>query len=666
MSNCESNREVRTEPFTTTTRSATDHNEEGALLGHRHGTSETADVPSNEAEEWISTPLHPWCVCVFIAFGISLIAAIIVLLVLSLRRQGFVTVGTALSAHHTLWRLSLLWTSLPSFIFTCLGLYWGAIANAASDRQPFVGLNRPHGGPAKETVLLDYRSIISLIKWLPAFRNGHHQVAWAQLAALVFTILSPLAANLFVASEAFFQQDVPILFNSTFDQGSLNNTMDIRVVLDAAAATLVYGASDRPWTNHQYAFRPFYTDFQVTGAPPPTNTTALTARTVAYSGYLDCAVLSPGADYNITSTSDPSSPSGAELVMTGTDRGCPVRQEFTVDDLQQVYFLTTSQPSCGIAAQYSRLVFTYAHFSAAGAPFLANTSVVSCAPLYRRTAGDLRVTVPNPRDPTTPGGDKPQILGFSPSQPPQDARDDSFGFWVPFESLLFQSEVFSAGTTWATTDFGTVAMYRALQRQGGWDGRKDNSTVLGGEVLAASVVDVFTSVYLTAMATAGLDPLGGAGGPQGTTARLETRLTRLFVVPWVAGTIIGVLGVILVVAGWVLVYVERHKTLLYEEPAGLLAYAGLLEGSELIEVARRVRNSEGFDGKVGETVLRNANGEGKEKGERGSKKGKGPQGEVVGDCWKMTAGIKPQIIITPKADDDAAGRMGSTGGNSIV
>jgi hypothetical protein len=43
---------------------------------------------------------------------------------------------------------------------------------------------------------------------------------------------------------------------------------------------------------------------------------------------------------------------------------------------------------------------------------------------------------------------------------------------------------------------------------------------------------------------------------------------------------------------------------LYEEPAGLIASASLLEGSELLHAARYVRNSEGFDGRVVDAVLR--------------------------------------------------------------
>jgi hypothetical protein len=227
-------------------------------------------------------------------------------------------------------------------------------------------------------------------------------------------------------------------------------------------------------------------------------------------------------------------------------------------------------------------------------------------------------------------------LGFRPAEESRDSRDDAYGFWSIFEKKLFWASAFTADTTWATTDFGSAILYRAYQRQGGGArSSTDNSTVLGGNVLAESASDAFTLIYLTGMATAGLVPQDG-GRREEATGMLEMRLTRLFVVPWVAGTVVALLGMILAVAGSVLQHARKHETHLYEEPAGLLAYAGLLEESHLIDVARRVRNSDGFDGQVVATVLKDS-----EKGPKWAE----PGGDVVRDRWKMTRGITPRIIV---------------------
>ncbi|KAL2192499.1 hypothetical protein P885DRAFT_72913 [Corynascus similis CBS 632.67] len=517
----------------------------------------------------------------FIVITISLIITIIALLVVSVRNNGLVTVGATLSAYGATWKLSLLWTALPSFVFTLLGLHWAAIANAAADRQPFVGLNRPNGGFAKETVLLDYRATISLIRWFAAFRNRHWVVGWAQVVSLIFSIMSPLAASLFVASSAFFNLKIPVVFNSTFDQSAMNSYMDIRVLLDSVTATLIYDATDPPWTDQEHAFRPFYIATQVAAEHPLTNATVLIAPTVAHSAYLNCSVLLPGNDYEIFVESQSSSSNlSARLTMRGNDRGCSIQQGFTVSELQSVYLVTTSITTCSIASLYSRLVFTYGHWSAAAPSFLTHISVVSCAVGYRKTNGDLSVT------------------GFSPTERPQDSRDDAFGFWRVFEQNLFRSSTFTVNTTWFTTDFGGVILYRAMQLQDDEAGDDDDGdSVIGGDVLAKSISDVFSSTYLTGMATVGLVPID-ADRSEVMPATMVTNLTRLFVVPWVAGVVIGILAFTIVVASSTLTHVRRHKTLLYEEPAGLLASAGLLHSSDLIEIARRVRNSERFDGRV--------------------------------------------------------------------
>jgi hypothetical protein len=450
---------------------------------------------------------------------------------------------------------------------------------------------------------------------------------------------------LFVATSAFFSQQTPVAFNTTFDQGAMNSSMDVRLLLDSAMAILIYGASEHPWTDSEHAFRPFYTAFQLAGKPPSTNVTSLTAPTVAYAGYVNCSVLQPGTDYSITIKSQTSSPQmSAQLVMTGNDRGCSIRQEFTVSELQSVYFVTSASLSCGVAAQYSRLVFTYGHWSATAPSFLANVSVVSCAVAYRRTNGTLSVTVPSSSLSSSSssssrgrGTDNTKILDFRPTQAPQDARDDALGFWTEYEWTLFQSSTFTVDTTWSTTDFGTVILYRAIQRQGGGASSTDNATVLRGDVLAESVSDVFTSTYLTGMATFGLVPAAG-GRPEAATATMVTALTRLFVVPWVAGTVVGILAFISAVAVSVLAHARRHRTLLYEEPAGLLANAGLLQGSELIEIARRVRDYQGFDGKVVAAVMEDDK--------------KGPyrrgEGDLVRGRWRMSVAegiVRPRIVI---------------------
>lgn len=161
--------------------------------------------------------------------------------------------------------------------------------------------------------------------------------------------------------------------------------------------------------------------------------------------------------------------------------------------------------------------------------------------------------------------------------------------------------------------------------------------MLRGNILAESISNVFTSVYSIGMATAGLVPQESSQQQRGI-ATLETELTRLYVVPGVAGALVAALIVLCAVAGLVLRYAKGHKTLLYEEPAGLLAQAALLVDSDLSRVAKEVRDLEGFDGKVVAAVRKN---------HQDFPNGEGPGHGIVDRYWKMylDEGIKSKIGV---------------------
>jgi hypothetical protein len=114
-----------------------------------------------------------------------------------------------------------------------------------------------------------------------------------------------------------------------------------------------------------------------------------------------------------------------DVIMSGTDRGCAIAQEFTVAEIQEVYFTATAEINCGIQASYSRLVFTYGHFSRTLSTLTSNLSVISCATGYRVTAGNLTVTVPSCSSGISSA---PDILSFTPTSPQVDSRGLAFRF----------------------------------------------------------------------------------------------------------------------------------------------------------------------------------------------------------------------------------------------
>ncbi|GAB1317936.1 hypothetical protein MFIFM68171_08146 [Madurella fahalii] len=524
---------------------------------------------------------------------LGMIGVIIGLLVRSQRANGFTTIDgylTVLGFN----ALHLLWTTLPTGAFTLLNIFWGEIVSSTSERQPFIDLAAPHGGTARQTVALSYRTQFIACRIRLAFKNHHWVVGLVELGKLLSSVLPPLSSSLFLAKPALFAQQASVLFNRTFDLAAMSASMDSRAIIDTATAMLLYGAGQVPWTDREYAFRPFY-PVNLT-SEMRINSTSLTARTIGHSAELDCSVLDPNKDYQVSARSQTSPPNVVvDLRFTAIDQGCPWQQDMTVIQGEGAYLSTSTITTCGAAAQHGRLVFIYGSFSESSPPtFLANTSVVSCIVKYQSTEGDLTISVLQSLEGTPGTGAGWRVQQFRPTSPARDARDDWRGSWPLFERKLFSSQSFSSQTAWKTSDFGALVLYRAIQRQNG-DGygsasSTDTSLVVDGDVLADSISDVFSSVYTMAMATGGLVGLGN-GRTEIQTGFLGRELTRLFVVNWVAYVIFAILGAVLALT--VLVYGHVHarhgRTYLAEEPATLESFARLLSESEL---AKEVKSKE--------------------------------------------------------------------------
>lgn len=87
---------------------------------------------------------------------------------------------------------------------------------------------------------------------------------------------------------------------------------------------------------------------------------------------------------------------------------------------------------------------------------------------------------------------------------------------------------------------------------------------------------------MNAVAIHGFDSLSEADE---ATGAVLTPTTRLFVVPWVAYTIIAFLMIILCSAVPIYIHLQRSPSILTEEPEGLLSPAGILCNSELFTIA---------------------------------------------------------------------------------
>lgn len=519
---------------------------------------------------WLAFCLRWPSLLAFAIFDIALLAIVVSLTIVSSRGNGFVTVPTNATANRRdpdifdiPWDLGVLWTSLPSFVFTLFGAYWAWIASSLADRQPYVELRKEGGSDARRTVLLDYRVVAAPFRWFGAFHKSHFTVGTTTLLSLVLTyFIAPLAARLFAAQPVATPQTVPILYNQTYDDDNFNSTVDWRPVFNVVAATLLYGGKNIPWTNGERAFRPFAAE-----SATLMTTAKMEANTTAYSGYLNCELVK---DYTITPGG-----SGKSVDVSGTDRGCSFKQNFLVADTQEIYMKSTGEFACSAEAYYSRFVFTSARYSASATNNLDDVSVISCATGYRAVSGILRVS---------PSTGPPTADSFVETGERNTTRPK---LWRVFEQGIIGPVTFNPTAKWSTTEMANLILYYAE--------RTDPSNFLDPEILMKAIPLVFMAIYSNAVAIHGFDTLSNEMTATGTAF---VPATRLFVVPWVAYVILAFLGIALGTVIFVFFRLRDAKSILTEEPQGLLSMAAILDRSELLQVASRMRREDGFDGGV--------------------------------------------------------------------
>ncbi|KAH7268398.1 hypothetical protein B0J15DRAFT_533811 [Fusarium solani] len=277
---------------------------------------------------WLSVCLRWPSLLAFSIINIALIATVIALTIVSSQNDGFVTVPSSNTAKDgevgdipdTPWSLGILWTSLPSFVFSLFGAYWAWIAGSLAERQPYVELRKEGGADARVSILLDYRVVASIWRWWGAFRKSHYMVGATTLLSVFLTYLvAPFAARLFVSQVVTVSKSLPIVYNQTYTVDGIDSTVDWRPVFDTVSATRLYGGNKIAWTDDERAFRPFDADSNLaTGTSMAANTTAYSAYLNSKNNLKDIKVISCATGYRQVA--------GTLRVLPSTD--APVIQSF--------------------------------------------------------------------------------------------------------------------------------------------------------------------------------------------------------------------------------------------------------------------------------------------------------------------------------------------------
>ncbi|EFQ35757.1 hypothetical protein CGRA01v4_01576 [Colletotrichum graminicola] len=522
---------------------------------------------------WLATNSLQWpSLLGFVVLDFAFAITTVALTIASSQKNGFVTVSTlnitVTDREATTFNISsdlgLLWTSLPSLIFSLFGAYWTWIAGAIAERQPYVELRKDGGSEARMSVIVDYRFINSLWRWWKAFRKSHFTVGSTGLLSVFLTYLvAPLAAHLFVAQTMAVSVPTPIIYAKDYNADNINAALDWRPVLDTVSATLLYGGNNIPWTDTERAFRPFAVNSSSCVKSD------MAANTTSYSAYLSCELVN---DYTIAS-------SGDIVTVSGNDRGCDFQQSFPVVNTQEIYLKTTVDFDSSAEAHYSRLVFTAARYSESASDNIDNIdniSVISCATGYRQASGTCRVT-------QSKGSSA--VVSFAEVGQPDISRPK---LWMVFEQgTLGPVLTFNLQAKWTTSDMSNLVLYYAQRAQG--------SNSLAPEALLEASPKVFTAIYMNAVVIHGFDSPQNVEMAAGT---VFIPTTRLFVVCWVAYIIIAFLAVALCTVIFLFFRLRDAPSILTEEPRGLLSMAAILGGSQLLVIASDTRQETGFDGEI--------------------------------------------------------------------
>jgi Protein of unknown function (DUF3433) len=546
------------------------------------GKASNTSEPKEWKDDWLRLPRLAFLFLITIALCGTLPA----LCVLSRERNGLLQVSDApITIVKYVVSPALAWTSLPVLLVTLYGMALASVVTAALTRQPYVELwaeNEGNGSGLKQSILLDYKSYwLGKQLWV-ALKNRHLLLFVAITFTSIAKILLPsLTAHLFDATVVSTEVASVVTQNTSFNDTGFTYRTDLVPIFDIVSSTLVYGGIPPVWTTFNYSILNFSNPAIPKGNTGPNN---FSVNTMAYSANLNCTVLDK-TQYNLTPNAQGWQFQGAD------DRGCPLTEAFLIGGLGSqnftYYMQSFATVDCDLDAGESRLVVLSAANFNGSLTVLTNFTAISCKTAYFNTSGALDVTLDLASSPT------PKIQDFTPAYITlmENPRPE---FWQDFEVLLHEASINDGIATTSATDFGRLIFEyaRTIEPQ----------TFLSSDVLLNSTESIFTAVYAVMAHTFLIQPTAAIE----ITGTLSISTTRLLVIAPIAYAITGILCAVAFVLVCIFFYVQTHKSILYEEPKGILGWAEILSKSDLeLQVSKMCTSNTATAGKIVETVEKN-------------------------------------------------------------
>jgi hypothetical protein len=427
---------------------------------------------SNKTKEWKPILLRRCTLTFLVNVAIAAVVTIAVLLIVSRTHNGITTVGTnQISLGNISISRSILWTTLPVFLFNAYNEWFKSTVTACADRQPYVELYQQddNGASSKQSVLLDYRAILAIKKPWIAGKRKHPLLCLGFVLSLGFSLLlSSLAAHLFVASSIILKLSRNIMQNTAFNQSGFGARSDLVPSMDVVSSTLVFGGSFPAWTTSKYCIERF------SGLGEAGNFSLVIS---AYSANLSCVILDQ-SQYTLKKD-------GGSFNFNATDGGCSLSSSDIFganvgnsDFL--IYAASFANVGCSLATGSSRLVVITGQTPDPMNIPIGNITALSCQTTYWNISGTLDVSFESAEAP------KPTILDYSESSAivNQNPRPE---FWKNFEQQLHQSSIIDPTAVTSATDFGRLVLLYAQQL--------DPINYIDSAIIKNATERVFTSTY---------------------------------------------------------------------------------------------------------------------------------------------------------------------------
>lgn len=320
----------------------------------------------------------------------------------------------------------------------------------------------------------------------------------------------------------------------------------------------IQNASRVPWTTETYAF------------PASIPLTAIgkgnvTYESIAYSAEAECEYLQEGTyRKQILLPGDTGIPA-ITIMISANDRGCVVGSalNLALDPFSPDKFLHSwTTTTCPAHAGWSRFSFLAGRLTEDQQ--VADFSLISCMTSYYNTTGKL--TADWPQDTMT----APGIRSFHATNRSEWKSD---AVWFPLEWGMQEIGCYDPAEEIRSTEFPRQ-VYRIAKT-------RNSTSPLLPEVIIDAAQTLFTTMYAIFTSSNLLKPTDNPMQQPGT---MSVQRTRLIVVPAVAYPVVSILCIVfgLTIA---LFFYAKQKSILREEPIGMLATAAILHESADVYLA---------------------------------------------------------------------------------